>query len=103
MHVVRKAHFGSESDAGAWNTGAIRLFQRKFEVWGLNGFRNLLTEFGKKFGDQAGTRKPLAVFCFEELFLNNAVLINGKIAGTREALLHTGGFFVQHAVLPNNF
>src|SRR6516162_3908686 len=102
MHVVRKAHFGSESEAGTWNTGEIRLFQRKFEVRGLNGFGNLQAEFGKKFGDQAGTRKPLAVFCFEELFLNNAVSINEKIAGTREALLHTGGFLIQHAVLPNN-
>jgi hypothetical protein len=54
--------------------------------------RNAL--FGKKFGDQAGTRKPLAVFCFEELFLNNAVSINEKIAWTREALLHTGGFLI---------
>src|SRR6516164_8514344 len=84
MHVVWKAYFDSESEAGAGNTGAIRLFQRKFEVWHLNGFRNLLAEFGKKFGDQAVTRKPLAVFCFEELFLNNAVSINEKIAGTRK-------------------
>ena len=61
-------------------------------------FRYFLAQFREKLGNNAISGKPFPVFCFEELFSNDAVGINEKISGASKALLHPGSFLIEDSI-----
>jgi hypothetical protein len=74
----------------------------ELKMRGLDGVGDFLAQLREELGNNAVPRKPLAVFRFEKLFPNDAVAIEKKISRSSEALLHSGGFCVQHAISLND-
>jgi hypothetical protein len=98
VNIGGQVHFGGDCNARAGNAGAIGLLESELEVRGFDGVRDFLAQLGEEFRDDAVASQTLAVFGFEEFFLDDAVGINEEIAGASKTLLHAGGFVIEDAV-----
>src|SRR5271169_1307533 len=98
VHIRRQPHFGSYRDASPGNAGAIGLLEGDLEVRGFDCFAHFLAQFREKFGNDTVSRKPLAVFRFEEFFLNDAFRVDVEIARARKALLHPSCLLIEDAI-----
>src|SRR4029077_14413541 len=101
MDIRRKLHFGSQSDASAWQRGSVRLLGGETEVRRLNCVCYLVAQLGKKLADYVVPGKSLPVLGFKEFFPNDALGINEEISGSGHALVLSGRFGIQNVISTN--
>jgi hypothetical protein len=64
----------------------------------IHGLRNFLAQFREQLCDDAVSRNPLTIFCFEKLFSDDSLGIDKEISGARKSFLHPGSLGIENFI-----